>query len=128
MTSLFLSKTNFNIYNLPSSYELLNDMGDSEILTCMQIINKETAFLYNDFKTVAQDLYKIQNTIQNNVLEQYKTNTFLNDLDKEKYLNNILENSRYNYELLDSIYTKYVNRYKTLFPSVNIDEKKINFF
>ena len=32
MTSLFLAKANFNIYNLPNSYELLEEMDSDDIL------------------------------------------------------------------------------------------------
>ena len=124
MTSLFLSKTNFNINNLQNSYEMIKDIDDDNILKYMQIINKETVTLYNDFSKLADDLYKVQNTIQDNVLNQYKSNSFLTEYDKEKYLNNIVNNSSYSYELLDSIYNNYVNRYKVLFLNSEINDNE----
>ena len=60
MTSLFLSKSNFNIYNLPNAYEMLEEMDTHDILKCMQIANKETASLYKDFSINAQKLNNIQ--------------------------------------------------------------------
>ena len=125
MTSLFLSKSNFNIYNLPSSYDLLKDKNDDDILKCMQLANKETFFIYRDFVNVANDLYGIQNTIQNDVLNQYKNNNFLDDNEKQSYLENIENNSNYNYELLVSIYNLYVNRYKPMFPSIEDTKQDI---
>ena len=87
MTSLFLAKANFNIYNLPSSYELLDEIVDTDdILKCMQIANKETAILYNDFIEKATSLENIQNYIQTNVLFQFKDDKILNKEEKQNFL------------------------------------------
>lgn len=116
MTSLFLAKTNFNIYNLPSSYEILDEIVDTDdVLKCMQIANKETAILYNDFMEKALSLENIQNYIQTNVLFQFKANKILSGQEKQNFLSGIEVNTPFDIEILENIYDGYVNRYEHLF-------------
>lgn len=116
MTSLFLSKANFNIYNLPSSYELLDEIVDTDdILKCMQIANKETAILYNDFMEKATSLENIQNYIQTNVLFQFKNDKILSGEEKQNFLSGIEVNTPFDNEILEKIYDGYVNRYEHTF-------------
>ena len=116
MTSLFLSKANFNIYNLPSSYELLDEIVDTDdILKCMQIANKETAILYNDFMEKATSLENIQNYIQTNVLFQFKDDKILNGEEKQNFLSGIEVNTPFDNKILEKIYDGYVNRYEHTF-------------
>lgn len=116
MTSLFLAKANFNIYNLPSSYELLNEIVDTDdILKCMQIANKETAILYNDFMEKATSLENIQNYIQTNVLFQFKDDKLLDNEEKQNFLSGIEVNTPFDNEILEKIYDGYVNRYEHTF-------------
>ena len=116
MTSLFLSKANFNIYNLPSSYELFDEIVDTDdIFKCMQIANKETAILYNDFMEKATSLENIQNYIQTNVLFQFKDNKLLNNEEKQNFLSGIEVNTPFDNEILEKIYDNYVNRYEHTF-------------
>lgn len=116
MTSLFLAKANFNIYNLPSSYELLNEIVDTDdILKCMQIANKETAILYNDFMEKATSLENIQNYIQTNVLFQFKDDKILNKEEKQNFLSGIEVNTPFDNKTLEKIYDGYVNRYEQTF-------------
>ena len=116
MTSLFLAKTNFNIYNLPSSYELLEEIVDTDdILKCMQIANKETAILYNDFMEKATSLENIQNYIQTNVLFQFKDDKILSEEEKQNFLSGIEVNTPFDNKTLEKIYDGYVNRYEHTF-------------
>ena len=116
MTSLFLAKANFNIYNLPSSYELLDEIVDTDdILKCMQIANKETAILYNDFMEKATSLENIQNYIQTNVLFQFKDDKLLDNEEKQNFLSGIEVNTPFDNEILEKIYDGYVNRYEHTF-------------
>ena len=116
MTSLFLAKANFNIYNLPSSYELLDEIVDSDdILKCMQIVNKETAILYSDFMEKASSLENIQNYIQTNVFFQFKDDKILNIEEKQNFLTGIEVNTPFDNKILEKIYDGYVNRYEHTF-------------
>lgn len=115
MTSLFLAKANFNIYNLPNSYELLEEMDSDDILKCMQIANKETAIIYNDFVEKATSLENIQNYIQTNVLFQFKDDKILSNEEKQNFLSGIEVNTPFNNEILENIYDSYVNRYEHSF-------------
>ena len=115
MTSLFLSKSNFNINNLPNSFEMLDEMEDDNILKCMQIANKETAILYNDFLEKATSLENIQNYIQTNVLFQFKNDKLLNEEEKQNLLSGIEVNTPFNNEILEQIYDSYVERYEHTF-------------
>ena len=128
MTSLFLAKTNFNIYNLPNSYEMLDDIVDTDdVLKCMQIANKETAILYNDFMEKALSLENIQNYIQTNVLFQFKANKILSGQEKRNFLSGIEVNTPFNIEILENIYDSYVNRYEYSFKKKidKVEEIKI---
>lgn len=131
MTSLFLSKANFNIYNLPTSYKMLEEMDTDDILKCMQIANKETAILYNEFIEKASNLESVQNYIQINVLFQFKDDNILNNEEKQKLLSGIENNTFFNNEVLENIYDSYVNRYEHSFKrkvnSVEQTEDTINF-
>lgn len=116
MTSLFLAKANFNIYNLPSSYELLDEIVDTDdILKCMQIANKETAIFYNDFMEKATSLENIQNYIQTNVLFQFKDDKILSEEEKQNFLSGIEVNTPFDNKTLEKIYDGYVNRYEHTF-------------
>ena len=115
MTSLFLAKANFNIYNLPNSYELLEEMDSDDILKCMQIANKETATIYNDFIEKATSLENIQNYIQTNVLFQFKDDNILSNEEKQNFLSGIEVNTPFNNGILENIYDSYVNRYEHSF-------------
>ena len=128
MTSLFLAKTNFNIYNLPNSYEMLDDIVDTDdVLKCMQIANKETAILYNDFMEKALSLENIQNYIQTNVLFQFKANKILSGQEKQNFLSGIEVNTPFDIEILENIYDSYVNRYEYSFKKKidKVEEIKI---
>lgn len=130
MTSLFLAKANFNIYNLPNSYELLEEMDSDDILKCMQIANKETATIYNDFIEKATSLENIQNYIQTNVLFQFKDDNILSNEEKQNFLSGIEVNTPFNNGILEKIYDSYVNRYEHSFKrKVNPiqEEKTLSF-
>lgn len=127
MTSLFLAKANFNIYNLPDSYELLEEMDTDDILKCMQIANKETAIIYNDFAEKAKSLENIQNYIQTNVLFQFKDDKILNNEEKQNFLSGIEVNTPFNNEILEKIYDNYVNKYEHSFKrKINTTQEKEN--
>lgn len=115
MTSLFLAKSNFNIYNLPTSYELLDGIDSDDILKCMQIANKETAIIYNDFVEKAISLENIQDYIQSNVLFQFKNDKILSNEEKQNFLSGIEVNTSFNNNILEKIYDNYVNRYEHSF-------------
>ena len=93
MTSLFLAKSNFNINNLPTVYEMLENMETDDILKCMQIANKETANIYNDFIEKTDNLISIQNVIRENVLNQFKEDTFISE-EQKQLLNMMLRERR----------------------------------
>lgn len=112
MTSLFLAKCNFNINIFSNSYDLLDSMDIDNILKCMQIANKETAILYNDFKEKAMSLEDVQNFIRTNILFNLKNNEMLGEDEKKQFLSSIENNIHFNYEILDKIYNYYTNKYK----------------
>lgn len=118
MTSLFLAKTNFNINNLPSTYEELKLIKDNSILTCMQIANKETAKLFNNFKEIANNLETIQKHIQNQVILHLKTDNNKNTI-KQNMLLSLEKNTNFNYDLLEKIYNHYYNKYRKVSKGSN---------
>lgn len=115
MTSLFLSKANFNIFSLPSSYENLDKMNDEDILKCLQISNKETAAIFNDFINKVNEIESIQNYIQTNVLFNYKNEKNVSNKKKEEFINGIEDNSQFDYKTLESIYDSYLKKYENSF-------------
>lgn len=115
MTSLFLSKANFNIFSLPSSYENLDKMNDEDILKCLQISNKETATIFNDFINKVNEIESIQNYIQTNVLFNYKNEKNVSNKEKEEFINGIEDNSQFDYKTLESIYDGYLKKYENSF-------------
>ncbi len=125
MTSLFLAKTNFNIYNLPNSYEMLEEMNTEDILKCMQIANKETAILYKDFVKNVISLEKVQDYIGKNVLSQFKDDKYLNDSEKESFIEGVETNSDFNSSIINSIYGEYVKKYEKAFKRDIVETKEI---
>ena len=115
MTSLFLSKANFNIFSLPSSYENLDKMNEEDILKCLQISNKETATIFNDFINKVNEIESIQNYIQTNVLFNYKSEKNVSNKEKEEFINGIEDNSQFDYKTLESIYDSYLKKYENSF-------------
>ena len=115
MTSLFLSKANFNIFRLPSSYENLDKMNEEDILKCLQISNKETATIFNDFINKVNEIESIQNYIQTNVLFNYKNEKNVSNKEKEEFINGIEDNSQFDYKTLESIYDSYLKKYENSF-------------
>ena len=79
-------------------------MDSDDILKCMQIANKETAILYNDFIEKATSLENIQNYIQTNVLFQFKDDNILSNEEKKNFLSGIEVNTPFNNEILENIY------------------------
>ena len=130
MTSLFLAKANFNIYNLPSSYELLDEIVDTDdVLKCMQIANKETAIIYNDFVEKTTSLEDIQNYIQTNVLFQFKNEKIISNEEKQNFISGIEINTPFSNKVLEKIYDGYVNRYEHTFKRKinNTQENTLSF-
>ena len=111
MTSLFLSKINFNIYNYDRSFFNTKELDEEEILKCMQVANKETAIIYNDFMKNATALEKIHLNIKDTIIQQYKNNNFIPNSDREGYLQAIEISTGYNYELLNEIYNYLLSKY-----------------
>ena len=111
MTSLFLSKINFNIYNYDRSFFNTKELDEEEILKCMQVANKETAIIYNDFMKNAIALEKIHLNIKDTIIQQYKNNNFIPNSDREGYLQAIEISTGYNYELLNEIYNYLLSKY-----------------
>ena len=111
MTSLFLSKINFNIYTLPSSFELYNNLSDDEILKCMQISNKETAKIYKDFSLNADKITKVQDVFKKSVIEQHKSNDYITNVDLEHMFTKYENDTGYSSELLNNIYQNEFDRY-----------------
>lgn len=118
MTSLFLAKSNFNINNLPTVYEMLENIETDDILKCMQIANKETANIYNDFIEKTDNLISIQNVIRENVLNQFKEDTFISEEQKQNFISSIERNSFFNSEHIENIYNGYVTRYERAFKKM----------
>ena len=127
ITSLFLAKSNFNIYNLPNSHEMLQELDIVDILVCMEIANKETAILYKDFIKKATILESIQNNIQNNVLSQFKENNFLTEEEKQDFIFDLELNTHIDEKTLNSIYDSYIKKYEKAFKKTveNSDETDI---
>ena len=122
MTSLFLSKSNFNIYNLPSSYQILDEMDEDDILKCMQIANRETAILYNDFMKKANLLEKTQNYIRDNILSQFKNDKFIGEDEKQTFISNLGNSTNIDEKILTNIYEHYNEKYNIKFDK----KEKIN--
>lgn len=126
MASLFLSKSNFNIYTLPNVYEELNQMENEDILKCMQISNRETTILYNDFINNVNNLENIQNYIQTRILFLLKENGVISESEKQDIISGIDNNSVFNYDILENIYDNYYNKYKKSFNRKNEPFKSNN--
>lgn len=126
MTSLFLSKSNFNIYTLPNVYEELNLMENEDILKCMQISNRETTILYNDFINDVNNLENIQNYIQTRILFLLKENGVISESEKQDIISGIDNNSVFNYDILENIYDNYYNKYEKSFNRKNEPFKSKN--
>lgn len=126
MASLFLSKSNFNIYTLPNVYEELNLMENEDILKCMQISNRETTILYNDFISDVNNLENIQNYIQTRILFSLKENGVISESEKQDIISGIDNNSVFNYDILENIYDNYYNKYKKSFNRKNEPFKSKN--
>jgi len=125
MTSLFLFRINFNANKAAiNSYNILEELNNEDILKCMQIVNKETAKVYEDFIDKSSKLEVTQNNIQENILSQYKNNRILNQEEKQNFLSMIENNTKFNNQVLENIYNKYNSRYNNLFNnSLNKVEK-----
>lgn len=119
MASLFLSKSNFNIYTLPNVYEELNLMENEDILKCMQISNRETTILYNDFINDVNNLENIQNYILTRILFLLKENGVISESEKQDIISGIDNNSVFNYDILENIYDNYYNKYEKSFNRKN---------
>ena len=119
MASLFLAKSNFNIYTLPNVYEELNLMENEDILKCMQISNRETTILYNDFISNVNNLENIQNYIQTRILFLLKENGVISESEKQDIISGIDNNSVFNYDILENIYDNYYNKYENSFNRKN---------
>lgn len=126
MASLFLSKSNFNIYTLPNVYEELNQMENEDILKCMQISNRETTILYNDFINDVNNLENIQNYIQTRILFLLKENGVISESEKQDIISGIDNNSVFNYDILENIYDNYYNKYEKSFNGKNEPFKSKN--
>lgn len=126
MASLFLSKSNFNIYTLPNVYEELNLMENEDILKCMQISNRETTILYNDFINNVNNLENIQNYIQTRILFLLKENGVISESEKQDIISGIDNNSVFNYDILENIYDNYYNKYEKSFNRKNEPFKSNN--
>lgn len=126
MASLFLSKSNFNIYTLPNVYEELNQMENEDILKCMQISNRETTILYNDFINDVNNLENIQNYIQTRILFLLKENGVISESEKQDIISGIDNNSVFNYDILENIYDNYYNKYEKSFNRKNEPFKSKN--
>lgn len=126
MASLFLAKSNFNIYTLPNVYEELNLMENENILKCMQISNRETTILYNDFISDVNNLENIQNYIQTRILFLLKENGIINESEKQDIISGIDNNSVFNYDILENIYDNYYNKYEKSFNRKNEPFKQKN--
>ena len=116
MTSLFLSKINFNIYNYDHSFEYTKELDEDDILKCMQVVNKETAIIYKDFMKNAIALERIHSNIKDTIIQQYKDNEFMPNSDREGYLQTIEKNTGYDYDLIDGIYNNLLSKYSYIKP------------
>lgn len=126
MASLFLSKSNFNIYTLPNVYEELNLMENEDILKCMQISNRETTILYNNFISDVNNLENIQNYIQTRILFLLKENGAISESEKQDIISGIDNNNVFNYDILENIYDNYYNKYEKSFNRKNEPFKQKN--
>ncbi len=111
ITSLFLYKCNFNTYNLSNGFELINDFNNEDILRFMQVANKETKAIYEKFYIDTQKMQDVQYKIKNAIIEQYKTNQFMPNSDKQGFLESIEIDSGYDFELLNDIYNNLLDKY-----------------
>lgn len=93
-------------------------METDDILKCMQIANKETANIYNDFIEKTDNLISIQNVIRENVLNQFKEDTFISEEQKQNFISSIERNSFFNSEHIENIYNGYVTRYERAFKKM----------
>lgn len=110
-TSLFLAKSNFNIYKLPSSFGTVNTLDKETILKCMQIANKETAVLYNEFTKNAKSISTLCEILREDILKQYNSKEFKKNQEISNWLNRLSNDSGYDYDFLESIYNNLLYKY-----------------
>lgn len=93
MTPLLLSKLNFNINKYDNGFKDISTLSNESILKCMQVANKESAILYNDFYKNAVALDNVQSDIRKTIINQLKSIDILKDDERKQYLQDI-ENKR----------------------------------
>ena len=111
MTSLFLSKNNFNINDLSNGYDYIKELEFEDILKCMQVINKETAELYKEFTKNVDKINTAFEIIKTTVLNNYIKNDLLSDNKKNDFLETISNQSDIDYRTLNNIYNKFYDKY-----------------
>lgn len=111
MTLLFLSKANFNIYNFITDYEINDTLDLEDILKCMEIANKETAIIYNQFSENAISIENISEELKKLVIDQYRNNDFITNSDLEAVLLALEIKSGYDYEFINNIYSNLFEKY-----------------
>lgn len=111
MTLLFLSKANFNIYNFITDYEINDTLDLEDILKCMEIANKETAIIYNQFSKDAINLENMSEELKKMVIDQYRNNDFITNSDLEAFLLAVETKSGYDYEFIRNIYSNLFEKY-----------------
>lgn len=85
----------------------------------MQISNRETTILYNDFINDVNNLENIQNYIQTRILFLLKENGVISESEKQDIISGIDNNSVFNYDILENIYDNYYNKYEKSFNRKN---------
>lgn len=110
-TSLFLAKSNFNIYKLPSSFETIKTLDKETILKCMQIANKETAVLYDEFTKNAKSISSLCEILREDILKQYNSKEFKKNQEISNWLNRLSNDNGYDYDFLESIYNNLLYKY-----------------
>ena len=125
ITSLFLSKSNFNIYELPSGYEYTSNLENEDILKCMQIANKETAILYNEFTKNARNISNIHAILREDILNQYRSNDFKSNSEIYSSLEDLSTGSGYKQSLLEDMYNNLLSKYSYINKNKREEKEKV---
>ncbi len=112
MSLLLLSKLNFNNYNeCKETFSLTSNYEKNDFLMYLQIINKEVFDVFETVKDRAIKIDKVQDKLRNIVLEEYKNNNFISNIDLQNILELTEHESGLKYEDIKNIYDGLIVKY-----------------
>lgn len=124
MTSLFLSRLNYNIYNYSNSYDYIKEMNFEDILECMQVVNKEINNFYKEFYYVVNDINVVQEKLKDIVIGQFDSKEYISNSDLQGILEAIEIDTGINYKYLHKQYEKLEDKYSHYYTDEELKEFK----